>query len=216
MRLEGTLTVRDHSGRTTTAARAKSKDFYLEDVELTARRAKTNIGIIHDPGHAQAWIIAMSDKPGYRTTLAYSERWGIEPMFSDFKSRGFGIDNTQLRYPDRLARLILVTALALYSAVSTGQGTQFTIRPPPKKTSDAPARQGGPLQGLLVQTRPAPDRKAHAGSDAPAAPLGDLKLIDGQGRRSSIGGLHFRYCVAEPHRIVDDTVIMHNGEPLNC
>lgn len=121
LRLKGTLTVRDHSGRTTTAARAKSKDFYLEDVELTARRAKTNIGIIHDPGHAQAWIIAMSDKPGYRTTLAYSERWGIEPMFSDFKSRGFGIDNTQLRYPDRLARLILVMALALYSAVSTGQ-----------------------------------------------------------------------------------------------
>ncbi len=121
LRLKGTLTVRDSSGRTTTAARAKTKDFYLEDVKSTARRATTNIGIIHDPGHSQAWIIAMSDKPGYRTTLAYSERWGIEPMFSDFKSRGFGIDNTQLRYIDRLARLLLVMALALYSAVLTGQ-----------------------------------------------------------------------------------------------
>src|SRR4051794_26272909 len=34
--------------------------------------------------------------PGYLRTLEYSARWGIEPMFSDFKSRGFGIEDTQL------------------------------------------------------------------------------------------------------------------------
>ena len=77
-------------------------------------------GVVKDPGHDEAWIVAMSDKPGYLTTLDYSQRWGIEPMFSDFKSRGFGIENTQLQHPDRLARLLLVMALALYSAVSTG------------------------------------------------------------------------------------------------
>ena len=48
-------------------------------------------------------------------------RWGIEPMFSDFKSRGFGVEDTQIRYADRLDRLILVMSLALYEAVSTGQ-----------------------------------------------------------------------------------------------
>jgi hypothetical protein len=61
----------------------------------------------------------MSEKPGYLRTLEYADRWGIEPMFSDFKSRGFGIEDTQLRYADRLDRLILV--MALYVAVSTGQ-----------------------------------------------------------------------------------------------
>jgi hypothetical protein len=90
----------------------------LEDVELTGRRARTHIGIIHDPGHAEPWIIAMSEKPGSLRTLEYSARWGIEPMVSDFKSRGFGIEDTQLRYADRLS---LVMALALYVAVSTGQ-----------------------------------------------------------------------------------------------
>jgi hypothetical protein len=99
----------------------KDRVYYLEDVELTARRARTHIGIIHDPGHAEPWIIAMSEKPGYLRTLEYSARWGIEPMFSDFKSRGFGIENTQVRYADRLDRLILVMSLALYMAVSTGQ-----------------------------------------------------------------------------------------------
>ena len=62
----------------------------------------------------------MSEKPRYLTTLDDSGRWGIEPMFSDFKSRGFGVETTQIQYPDRLARLLLVMALALYSAVSTG------------------------------------------------------------------------------------------------
>ena len=42
-------------------------------------------------------------------------------MFSDFKTLGFGLEDSQIRYPDRLARLILVMALALYFAVSTGQ-----------------------------------------------------------------------------------------------
>ena len=63
----------------------------------------------------------MSEAPGYLTTLGYARRWGIEPMFSDFKTRGFGLEDSQIRYPDRLARLILVMAVALYFAVSTGQ-----------------------------------------------------------------------------------------------
>ena len=90
-------------------------------VDLTARRVRTNVGFIQDPGHEESWIIAMSETPGYLTTLDYARRWGIEPMFSDFKTRGFGLEDSQIRYPDRLARLILVMTLALYLAVSTGQ-----------------------------------------------------------------------------------------------
>ena len=146
LRLKGTLTVTDRSGRTTTAARAKGEIRYLEDVELTARRAKTHIGIIHDPGHDQPWIVAMSEKPGYLTTLDYSGRWGIEPMFSDFKSRGFGVENTQIHYPDRLARLLLVMALALYSAVSTGLWDEAHHPTPAEKKfrSASPPRWRGP------------------------------------------------------------------------
>ena len=41
-------------------------------------------------------------------------------MFSDFKSRGFGLENSQLQRVDRMDRLILIMTLALYWAVSTG------------------------------------------------------------------------------------------------
>jgi|GEM_PF-6402407 len=45
---------------------------------------------------------------------------GIEPMFSDFKTRDIGLGDSQIRYPDQLARLIPVMVLALYFSVSTG------------------------------------------------------------------------------------------------
>ncbi len=110
----------DGATRRTTKACAADRVFCLEDVELTGKRARTNIGIIQDPGHAEPWIIAMSAKPGYLKTLDYAGRWGIEPMFSDFKSRGFGVEDTHIHHPERLGRLILVIALALHWAVSTG------------------------------------------------------------------------------------------------
>ena len=58
-------------------------------------------------------------------------------MFSDFKSRGFGIADTQIRIADRLDRLILVMALALYWAVSTGQWDALHHATPSEKKSVA-------------------------------------------------------------------------------
>lgn len=135
LRLKGNLVVRDGKGRATTGQRAGAGHFALENVQLTARKATTNIGIIHDPGHPEPWIIAMPSKPGYLRTLDYSARWAIEPMFSDFKSRGFGVEDTQIQYPDRLARLLLVMALALHIAVSTGRHDAETNPTPAEKNT---------------------------------------------------------------------------------
>src|SRR3954466_3674204 len=148
LRLKGNLVVFDGTGRTSTGKCAKDRVYYLENVELTGRRARTHIGIIHDPGHAEPWIIAMSEKPGYLRTLEYADRWGIEPMFSDFKSRGFGIEETQLRYADRLDRLILVMSLALYVAVSTGQWDAVHHPTPSEKKL---GRQSLLLEGALFE-----------------------------------------------------------------
>ena len=133
LRLKGNLVARCGATRTTTGALALSGGHYFEAVALTGKRVTTNIGILRDPGHGEPWIIAMSAKPGYLTTLGYAERWGIEPMFSDFKSRGFGLEQTHIQYPDRLARLILVMSLALYWAVSTGMWDQANNPIPAEK-----------------------------------------------------------------------------------
>ena len=71
----------------------------------------TNIGMVHEDGHPEPWFIAMSDAPTTARTFDYGLRWGIEAMFSDFKSRGFGIEDSQLQRTDRMDRLILVMTL---------------------------------------------------------------------------------------------------------
>lgn len=120
LRVKSNLRVVADGHKTTLAEHVTDRRPHLTNVALTHRRIVTNIGIINEPGHAEPWIVAMSDAPGYLTTLDYSARWGIEPMFSDFKSRGFGLEHSQLRTPDRLGRLLLVMSIALYFAVSTG------------------------------------------------------------------------------------------------
>lgn len=92
----------------------------FEDAYLTRRRVRTNIQMLQDDKAEEPWFIAMSAKPSLAAARAYAKRWGIEAMFSDFKSRGFGLTESQLRSPGKLNRLIMVMAIALYWAVSTG------------------------------------------------------------------------------------------------
>ena len=99
LRLNGNLTAWHGGKKVTMAGLASSEERYFQGVQFTARRIETNIGIIHDPGSAEPWIVAMSEKPGYLSTLDYTKRWGIEPMFSAFTSRGFGIEHTHIHYP---------------------------------------------------------------------------------------------------------------------
>lgn len=42
----------------------------------------------------------------------YKDRWGIETLFLNLKSRGFDMESTHLRDPQRVARLIAIVALA--------------------------------------------------------------------------------------------------------
>jgi hypothetical protein len=81
----------------------------------------THIGVVHDKGHPEAWIIAMDCTPTRERVLDYGLRWGIESMFSDLKSRGFDLESSHLRHPDRLSRLLLIVSIALYWCVSLGQ-----------------------------------------------------------------------------------------------
>lgn len=96
----------------------------IVSADLCASGVITNIGTIHDKGHDEAWFIAMDAKPSRTTTLDYGLRWGIEAMFSDCKSRGFGFHQTHLQRPDRISRMLLVLAIAMTWAVANGYAVQ--------------------------------------------------------------------------------------------
>ena len=144
LRLKGDLLVFDGGGESTIAECFARGERNLVDIGLTGKRVRTNVGMVHEDGHPEPWFIAMSETPSTARTFDYGLRWGIvmpeacfqhDAMFSDFKSRGFGLEDSQLQRTDRMDRLILVMALALYWAVSTGMwASENTALPAEKKT----------------------------------------------------------------------------------
>lgn len=109
---------------------------YLPDVRLFAQGVMTNLGILHEAGHPEPWIIAMDCRPTRATVLDYGARWGIEPMFSDFKSRGFELEDSQLEHADRLERLVLIMALSMHWCVHVGRN-DAADRPTPLEKKHA-------------------------------------------------------------------------------
>ena len=123
LRLKGNLTVDPGVGDLTTTGElaAGYTERYLPEVRLFNPGIPTHLGILHEAGHPEPWIIAMNDPPNRATVRDYGSRWGIEPLFSDYKSRGFDLEATQLRAPDRLDRLLVIMALALHWCIRVGQ-----------------------------------------------------------------------------------------------
>jgi Transposase DDE domain len=120
IRLKGSLILQHDGGEITTGEAAKAALTCLKDAELNKTGVKTNIGILHEAGHDEPRIFAMDAEPTAGRVLDYGLRWGIECLFSDFKSRGFCVTKTHLQHADRIERLILVLTIGIYWATSTG------------------------------------------------------------------------------------------------
>ena len=55
-------------------------------------------------------VVISSDKPE-QAIERYRRRWGIETLFGCVKTRGFDLEATHLRDPERLSRLFFVVTL---------------------------------------------------------------------------------------------------------
>ncbi len=123
LRLKGNLTVDTGRGpETTTGQLAQGQtERYLTQVRLFGEgEVLTHLGILHESGHDEPWIIAMDCLPTRSAVLDYGSRWAIEPTFSDFKGRGFDLEDSQLEHAERLEKLILIMALAMHWCVRIG------------------------------------------------------------------------------------------------
>src|SRR5215211_6522780 len=148
----------------------------MDDIELTGKRARTHVAMVQEEGQAEPWIIAMSDRPTPGRARDYGLRWGIEAMFSDFKTRGCNREASQIERTDRLDRLVLVLALALYWAVSTGLRDAIENRAPAeKKSRGGAAQEHRPQLDVAVQAWPAAHPVLPSAPHRSAAPLGGLE-----------------------------------------
>ncbi|MEX3526979.1 MAG: hypothetical protein VB143_06450, partial [Burkholderia sp.] len=83
----------------------------------------------------------------------------IEPMFSDFKTRGCRLEGTQIRAPERLDRLLLIMTLAMSWCVNAGRADALP-RPPKKsvrasRSGSLVRAQGRSKCALMVHARSA-------------------------------------------------------------
>ena len=143
LRLKGNLLADLGVGEeTTTGELARDvTERYLPNVRLFGQgEVMTNLGILHEEGHHEPWIIAMDCLPTRAALLDYGSRWAIEPTFSDFKGRGFELEDSQLEHADRLERLILIMALAMHWCVRIGQDDALRRPPHPWKKNEGANR----------------------------------------------------------------------------
>jgi len=141
LRLKQDLLVFEDGGESTLAECFARGERMLTGVELTSKRVPTNVAMVHEAGHPEPWIIALSEAPTVHRAFDYGLRWGIEAMFSDFKTRGFGLEDSHIQRTDRMDRLIMVMALALFWAVSTGMwASVHAAAPDEKKTGQTSPR----------------------------------------------------------------------------
>lgn len=71
------------------------------------------------------YVVTNTDNPD-AALLVYSWRFWIEPLFGDFKGRGFRLGDTRLRDPARLSRLLLVACVAFLWTLSVGSHVRHT------------------------------------------------------------------------------------------
>lgn len=126
IRLKSNLILHHQGGEIKTGEIRQCGRYGIEQATFHQTNVKSNIGFLQEEGKEESWIIAMDCKPTRASILDYGRRWAIEPMFSDFKSRGFRMNQTKLKTERRIEVLILILTIATYWAVSTGAN----IRPP--------------------------------------------------------------------------------------
>jgi len=66
-------------------------------------------------------LLALATSGNPRKALEnYRERWSIETMFANLKTRGFNMEDTHITNPDKLSTLLAILALAVAMAAKTG------------------------------------------------------------------------------------------------
>src|SRR3982750_3341432 len=72
----------EDGGETTLAQCLSRGEHRLRNIELTEQRARTNVAMVHEAGHPEPWIIALSQTPSAHRAFDDGLRWGTEALFS--------------------------------------------------------------------------------------------------------------------------------------
>jgi len=66
-------------------------------------------------------LIVVTNHRPHQAIADYAKRWGIETLFGCLKTRGFCLESTHLKDPERLSRMLALLTIALCWAFRTGE-----------------------------------------------------------------------------------------------
>jgi Transposase DDE domain len=106
-------------------------------------------------------LIVISDAKPHQAIQDYAQRWGIETLFGCLKTRGFCLESTHLKHPERLSRMVALLSIALCWAFRVGewvsQGKPITIKKHGRKARSIFRTGFDHLRGVMMNLTITPD-----------------------------------------------------------
>ena len=96
------------------------QSLFFEEVYFTAKRLMVNILVWQGKGFKAPLYLVTNLDYDKEIQRFYKKRFKIEPFFRDQKSKGFHIQRSGLRDPQRLAKLLIATCLAYTLSIMAG------------------------------------------------------------------------------------------------
>jgi hypothetical protein len=81
---------------------------------------RVNLVTVWEQSEAEPWLLITNLTRAKQVREIYANRFWIEEMFSDHKSRGLNLESTRLTEPDRLERLLVAVTLAYLWIMEVG------------------------------------------------------------------------------------------------
>jgi len=78
------------------------------------------------------WLIVAANRDGHHALKAYRQRWSIECLFGDSKTRGLNMEDTAITDVQKLSLLLAIVAIALAWSSKTAAIALGTKKPPKK------------------------------------------------------------------------------------
>lgn len=101
---------------------ARTQYIFLEDCAIGKQRyGCVNVLAWHQKGYKDPIYLLSSLQWAKDIMDYYKQRWGIETLFGDLKSRGFNIHKTRIKNPEMLHNLLILVAIAFCLCLIMGQ-----------------------------------------------------------------------------------------------
>jgi hypothetical protein len=97
---------------------------------------KMNVVLTWEEKYEEAMVVATTLNDLYKANIVYGKRFGIEPMYKDWKTNAFYLENTRVTDPKRIETLLIPIAFAYILCVFEGERkeeAEEVVKPPKGK-----------------------------------------------------------------------------------